>query len=99
MGNRLLSSSQGLTFAYDWRGRRTRVDYGNGASKLQMSSLKGRLDYEPYVPGPGAAPECTAYIDLHDRLVAQHRPDAGQVRCARRHPAVLSRDRPHLLLQ
>jgi RHS repeat-associated protein len=79
IGNRLLSSSQGLTFAYDGHGRRTQVAYtGSGASRLQMYSLEGRLVYEQYVPAPGAAPQHTAYIYLQDRLVAQYRPEAGQ---------------------
>lgn len=45
VGNRLLSSSRGLSFAYDGHGRRTRVDYPGGDSRLQMFSSDGKLVY------------------------------------------------------
>ncbi len=78
IGNRLLSSSRGLSFAYDGHGRRTRVDYPSGASRLQMFSSDGKLVFGQHTAPPGVpADGQTLYVHLQDRLIAEYNASTG----------------------
>ncbi len=78
VGNRLLSSSRGLSFAYDGHGRRTRVDYPGGDSRLQMFSSDGKLVYGHHTAPPGVPTDGqTLYVHLQDRLIAEFNASTG----------------------
>jgi RHS repeat-associated protein len=66
IGNRLQSAAGKASYAYDGHGRRTRVGYVDGSSKVQVYGQGGKLLFTRH-----SAQGDTRHIYLGDRLIAE----------------------------
>ena len=72
IGNRMASATGKASYVYDGHGRRLKVNYADGSSKLQMYSLSGKLLY-----GAHSSQGSVRYVYLGDKLISEVSSTAG----------------------
>ena len=70
IGNRLVSSSIGVSYVYDGHGRRVRINSSDGSARMQFYSQDGQLLWGSSAGGARPASN-TAYIHLGGKLIAE----------------------------
>jgi RHS repeat-associated protein len=66
IGNRLQSAAGKASYTYDGHGRRTRVAYSDGSSKIQVYGQAGKLLWSQH-----SSQGATRHVYLGDRLIAE----------------------------